>query len=115
MKEIRRRKIESLLREEIASMIINNEVKDPRIDKLLSVTDVSISRDYQYAKVYISLYGESEKQKRVIESLNHASGFIQGLLGKRIRLRATPKLTFLFDESIERGFRITRALKDLTS
>ena len=114
MKEVRRRKIESLLREEIASMIVNSEVKDPRIDKLLSVTDVSISRDFQYAKVYISLYGEKEKQERAVELLNHASGFIQGRLGKRIRLKATPKLTFLFDDSIERGFRITRALKDLT-
>lgn len=112
MKEIRRRRVESLIQEEIASMVLMNEIKDPRIDRLLSVTDVTVSRDYQYAKVYVSLMGE--RKESVLEALNHAAGFIQKTLGRRIRLRSTPKLTFLFDESIERGFRITQTLKEIS-
>ena len=115
MSELRTKRIESLLKEEIASMVTMGEVKDPRIDGLLTVSDVSISKDYRHAKVYVSYFGELERLVRMVEALNHAAGFIQGVLGKRIRLRTMPKLRFVVDESLERGFRMTQTLKNLST
>ncbi len=115
MSTLRIKRIESLLREEIASVLLKGEVKDPRIDQLLTVTDVSVSKDLGYAKVYISHYGDTQRSQTMVEALNHAAGFIQGVLGKRIRLRTMPRLTFLLDDSLERGFRISQKIKDLGS
>ena len=111
MSTIRLKKVESLLKERISDLIIKNTIKDPRIDKLLSITDVTVSKDINYAKIYVSYYGD--KAKEIITALNHAAGFIQKKIGKNLRLKATPKLTFLYDESIARGFRITHILKEI--
>ena len=113
MSIIRLKKVESLLREKICDLIIKNKIKDPRIDKLLSITDVSVSKDINYAKIYVSYYGAKEKAQEIIAALNHAAGFIQKKIGTSLRLKATPKLTFFHDESIARGFRITHKLKEI--
>ena len=113
MSQIRLRKVESLLKEEISSILLKNEVKDPRINTLITVTYVTISRDLKFAKIYISFFGDKGELKRTVDALNHASGFIQGLLGKRVHLRNIPKLTFILDESIDKGFRITQKLKEI--
>lgn len=115
MSEIRLRKVESLLKEQIGCLLLKNEIKDPRVNSLINVTHITISKDLKFAKVYISFFGEREKLVAAVEALNHAAGFIQGLLGKRVRLRFTPKLTFILDESIEKGFRITQKLKEIVS
>ncbi|HUV06810.1 MAG TPA: 30S ribosome-binding factor RbfA [Spirochaetia bacterium] len=113
MQEIRKKKIESLLREKISAMVLMGELKDPRINELVTVMDVSIAKDLRDAKIYVSIMGVEETKKQILETLNHAAGFVQKLLGRRIRLRYTPRLTFFRDDSIEKGFRIDRLLKDL--
>lgn len=112
MDKLRLKRVESLLREELALLILK-EVKDPRIDTLLSITEVKVSRDLSLAKVYISHYSDSAKCLKLVEVLNHAAPFFQQELAKRIRLRRMPHLFFLHDISIERGFRITETLKKI--
>ncbi len=113
MSEVRLKKVESLLKREITEIVTGDDIKDPRIDKMLSVTDVSVSRDLRYAKIYISYYGDRNTHKRIVDALNHASGFIRNILGKRLKLRVIPELRFILDESIERGFRIISKLKEV--
>ncbi|MBN1698694.1 MAG: 30S ribosome-binding factor RbfA [Spirochaetales bacterium] len=114
MGEIRQKKIRSLLRQKISEIILKNELRDPRITSFICVTDVTVSNDNQYAKVYISSYGGDVGCETIVKILNNAAGYIQGLLGKRIHLRYTPKLSFYEDNSIERGFRIIQKLKEIS-
>jgi ribosome-binding factor A len=112
MDKQRMKRVASLLRDELSSLILN-EVKDPRIDSLLSVTDLEVAKDLSVAKVYISYYGTKEKCLEIIATLNHAAGFFQKEISKRVRLRVTPRFAFFHDVSIERGFRITETLKKI--
>jgi len=110
MDKQRLKRVESLLRDELAALILK-EVKDPRIDTLLSITEIKVARDLSVAKVYISYYADSKKCLQLVTVLNHAAPFFQQELAKRVRLRRMPHLVFLHDNSIERGFRITETLK----
>ena len=84
----------------VISDIIRTEVKDPRISELMSVTDVNVTEDLKYAKVYISVYGDSQP---TLEALQSAKGFIRREVGKNIKMRITPELIFEKDDSIEKG------------
>lgn len=96
------------------SAIITKEVKDPRLG-MLSITDVEVSRDLSWAKVYFSTLGEEEDREKTLAGLNRAKGFIRTELAKRIRLRHTPEMIFLFDPSLERGAKMDALLKTLQS
>lgn len=84
----------------VISEIIRNEVKDPRISEIMSITDVHVTEDLKYAKVYISVYGDI---KPTLDALKSAKGFIRREVGKRIKMRLTPELLFEQDNSIEKG------------
>ena len=96
-------KVADLLRKEIA-LLIQNEVRDPRVG-MASVMDVTVSRDLAHANVYVTLLGKSttEEAKESIAALNKAGGFLRSLLSKQVSLRTTPKLKFIFDDTIARG------------
>ena len=113
MAEVRLRRLESLLREEICSMIFSGEIKDPRVERLTTVTEVNLSRDLGHAKVWVSRFGDREAVAASVDALNHAAGFIQGVLSKRISVRTFPRLTFLLDDSMENGFRVAKKLREL--
>ncbi len=113
MDKRRLKRVASLLRDELTSLILDG-VKDPRIDSLVSVTEVEVARDASFARVFVSYYGDKEKRDAIIEALNHAAGYFQKEISKRVRLRSTPRLLFVPDESIERGFRITEVLKKIS-
>jgi ribosome-binding factor A len=99
------------IRRELAA-ILHTQVKDPRIG-FVSLTQVRVASDLTQAKVYVSVYGTSEEQKRSLAGLQSASGFLRTLLGRRLRLKRTPELAFLLDDSIARGARIHAALTGL--
>ena len=113
MQTIRKRKIESLLRETVSLIVLNGEIKDPRINEMVTITDVDITPDSRDAKIYVSVLSDTEVKDEIINTLNHASGFIQKLISKRVRLKNTPRLTFHRDDSLERGFKMNQMLKDL--
>jgi len=90
---------------------IKNEMKDPRISEMASVTRVELSRDLKYAKAYISVYDSDKLKKSTIETLTHAEHFIKNEVGARMRLRRLPEIKFLLDTSIEYSSRISELLK----
>ena len=110
MANIRLRRVESLLREEISSLILRHEIKDPRVDSMLSVTGVEVSRDFAYAKVRVSSFKEHGTLESAVAGLNSAAGFIQSRLGKRLSFKSTPVLTFLADHSIQEGFEVNQTI-----
>lgn len=94
------------------SVIIAKEVKDPRLG-MLSITDVDVSRDLSFAKVFFSMLGSEEERAETLAGLNRAKGFIRSELAKRLRLRHTPEVTFHFDSSLEQGAKMDALLKTL--
>jgi len=111
--ELRLKRVESLVRDLVSSLIIKGKVKDPRVNSLITITDVKISADLSYAKLYISSFESEHKMKTAVEALNHASGFIQKIISKDLKMRVTPKLRFYEDDSIKRGFEINEKIDHL--
>lgn len=107
----RMERINDLLKEEIA-LLLQREIKDPRIG-FVSVTRVRTTKDLKNAKVYISVYGDEEAQSQAIQGLDSAAGYIRSLLFKSLSLKTVPKLTFVLDESIAYGARISSLLREL--
>ena len=102
-------RLREVMKEEISD-ILRKELKDPRIGDLTSITSVEVTRDLRHAKVYASILGDDEKQKEAIKGLQSAAGFIRSELGRRVRLRHTPELTFHLDTSIAHGARISELI-----
>ena len=93
------------------SYILQNEIKDENI-KFVSVTGCEITNDLSYAKVYVTVL-DNEKKKDIMKSLDGAKSFIRGELSKRVEIRHTPELRFIFDDSIEYGEKIDRMIDEL--
>lgn len=115
MPEYRKKRIENLIREHISSMILHKEIKDPRVHTFLSITYIKVSGDLSHAKIGVSSFEDPNTVEKAVAGLNHASGFIQHLLGKRLATRSTPVLSFYRDMAIKEGFEITEKMKDLHS
>jgi ribosome-binding factor A len=96
---------------EIIGDAITTELKDPRIG-FVTVTDVDTSPDLRAARVYISVLGSEEERERSLTGLRSSHGFLQGKIASSMRMKRTPTLTFEYDESAERGDRISRLLRD---
>lgn len=94
------------------SQIIGQELKDPHLTGLISVTSVKTTPDLRYARVYVSMIG-CKSQKENLAILKKSSGHIRSLVAKKVNLRITPELVFEFDESIEYGSKIDQILKQI--
>lgn len=103
-------RVADLIRREVAD-ILQNRIKDPRVG-FLTVTDISLSDDLRNATVFLSILDKAEAVATV-KILNASSGFVKAELGRRIRLRYMPSITFRIDEAVERGEKIDRLLRDL--
>ena len=97
------------------STIIREEVKDPRVDPLFSVTDVVVAPDLKTAKAYISVLGDAEKLSATIEGLKKAEGYIRSCLAKSVNLRNTPQITFIPDTSIAYGVAMTKRIDEVAA
>lgn len=94
--------------------LIEREINDPRVvDANITVTDVEVTPDTRYAKIFFSLIGDDEKKADAQRGLNSASGFLSRELGKRLRTRNTPHISFEFDESLERGDRMEQLFDEI--
>lgn len=102
MKYSRSSRISEEIRKIISSLIMN-ELKDPRISNLTSVTHVDTTNDLRYAYIYISVYNDEKKAQETIDGLNKAKGFIRKEIGKNIKLRYIPEPIFKLDDSIKQG------------
>lgn len=108
----RMNKVNEELKKEI-SIVISQELKDPQITGLISVTKVDTTPDFRYARVYVSMIN-ARSNKGNLARLKKCSGFIRSMIAKRVNLRITPELVFVFDESIEYGSRIDAILAKIT-
>ncbi|MGI6081491.1 MAG: 30S ribosome-binding factor RbfA [Limnochordia bacterium] len=87
-------------------------MKDPRLG-FVTVTDVEVTRDLSYARVYVSVFGDDASAEETLAALKSGSGFFRSELGQRIRLRHTPEISFRLDKSAQRGARIDELLAEL--
>lgn len=92
---------------------ILRELKDPRIDKMLTIVRADLSGDMSVCKVYVSSFEGIEKTKESVKGLTSACGFIRRELFHRLKMRKSPELTFIADNSIERSAEISKKLNDL--
>ena len=109
----RAEKVGRLLREVLGEMVAGGKLADPRIDPMLSLTHVKVSRDLKHATVFVSHHGEESVTGPATEALNHAAGYLQAELARRVRLRETPKLKFRVDSSVADGFRVLQKIRRL--
>jgi ribosome-binding factor A len=110
----RSERISKLIRREI-SELLERGVNDPRLSELISVTDVSLSSDLKYARVFVSILGDETNKKDMLAAFNTASGFLRKELALRLKLRCVPQLSFHYDESIERGARLLELITQTNS
>ena len=88
-------------------------LKDPRVKGLISLTHAEVSRDLEYAKIYVSVLGGPDAARPVIEGLTSATGFLRRELASAMSLRATPRLQFIADDSLAHGAKIYKILSQL--
>ncbi len=100
----RQEKLGELIAAEISDLL-RTRVKDPRVG-FASITRVEVSGDLRYAKVFVSVMGDSDEQKETMKGLKNATGFLRHELASRLTLRFMPELVFKLDHSIEEGSRI---------
>ncbi len=101
---------EELLKE--VSAIIRSDMKDPRIGNFVSLTRVTLNNNLHRANVYVSVFGPDSEKNDTIKALRHATGYVRRLIGKRMRIRKAPEITFIMDDSIEYSARIDAKLKE---
>lgn len=94
------------------SRIIREDIKDPRLG-FVTVTDVEVTDDLRYAKVFVSIMGTEAEVKEGMEILTKASGYMRGELGKILRIRYVPEVSFKYDHSIEHGAHISKLLREV--
>jgi len=99
----------------VLSGIIRNDVKDPRVSALVSLTEVYAAPDLKTCKAYVSVLGGSDELEQTVKALNSASGFIRHELASKMNLRNTPEITFIADGSIAYGVEMTHKLEKLVA
>jgi len=93
------------------SGLIRSELKDPRISPMLTIASVEVSRDLSVAKIFFSLF-DPEERKETQEALSHASGFLRRQLARQMNTRSVPQLRFHYDDSAEKGARMSALIAD---
>ena len=104
------RRVNEAVREVLSARLAEG-LKDPRIG-FVTVTAVDTSPDLRHARVYVSVLGSDEERGRTLDGLNASHGYLQARIAAELRLKRTPTLNFVYDESIETGMRITELLEE---
>lgn len=104
-------RVAQLLQEEISRLLLRG-LKDPRLTGLITVTGAKLSPDLKEAVIYYSVFGTDAQRKETQAGLTAAAPFLQRESGRSLKLRYSPHLRFVFDESIERGDRIEQLLRE---
>ena len=107
-------RLNSLLRDEL-SVLIQREVRDPRVGTLVSVTAVETATDLQTARVFVSVLGDKKEREASVKALNTASGFLRKKLSERVEMRQVPSLQFMADKSIEEGQKLLALIDQVAS
>lgn len=110
---LRNERVRKTLMKEIAD-IIQKELKDSRIHGIISVTDIEMAHDNSFAKVYYSVLASDDEKETTIKAITDNTSKIRYEVGKRIRLRLTPELRFIPDDSLERGAHVTELINKIS-
>ena len=110
MTSARRARIADQIQRELADLI-RLEVRDPRV-RLVTLTAVELARDQSHARVFFTVLGPESEAREVLEGLQRAAGFLRTNLAHRLSTRTVPELHFAYDESIERGVRLSRLIEE---
>ena len=110
----RTERVNVLLRQKL-SEIISREMKDPRLSPIITIVHVGVSRDLRHAKVFTSVLGSHKESKAAVETLNAASGFLRRELTERLALKTVPFLSFVSDDSIEKGTYLLNKITEVRS
>lgn len=112
MQKKRTDRLNSLLKEVISDVIRKN-VRNPHVNELVTVTDVDITKDLHYAKVYISVIGTDKQKQETLNALQGAAGFIAVQASRQVVIRYFPALTFKLDEGVDKQMQIQKLLSDI--
>lgn len=107
----RSNRVDEEIKKQVSSIIMN-DIKDPNLTGLISVTKAKVTPDLKYAKVYVSILN-AKSMKEDLAILKKSAGLTRSLLAKRVNLRITPEIVFELDDSMEYGARIDSILKDI--
>ncbi len=112
--KVKLERVNSELQRQI-SKIISTDIKDPRVQNgIISVTKVKTTPDLKYAKVYLSVYADSdEKKKEAFDTVVRGRGFIRNMLKDAVQMRLVPELNFVIDDSCEYGLKIDKILSGI--
>lgn len=110
MKPDRMRRVDEAVRE-VLSDAITREIKDPRVG-FVTVTEVDTSPDLRHARVYVSVLGNEGVRRRSLEGLASAHGFLQRKVARELRIKNTPTLDFLIDDTAERAQRVSEIIEE---
>jgi ribosome-binding factor A len=105
----RMRRVDTAVRQVLGDAV-SQDLKDPRVG-FVTVTDVSTSPDLRHARVYVSILGTPAEQESSLAGLRSAHGFLQGRVARELRLKNTPELEFVLDDTAEKAFRVERLLE----
>ena len=114
MGQFRLQRLGEQIREEIASMLLKHEIKDPRVSEFLSINRVEVVPDLSYAKVYVSSFLDDKSVERGVQGLQSAAGFIQSSIAKKLSVYRFPQFTFVADFSMKDGYKMVQKLDALT-
>ena len=101
-KNNRLKRISEQIRRELAQLI-QQELKDPRVDKFVTITAVRVSKEFENAKIFVTSLSDASEIENTVLALNKASGFLRRELGHRMKMRTIPHLNFVYDVSVEHG------------
>lgn len=108
----RTERVGEFLRKEI-SLMVSQQLKDPRVAGVVTITKVDISVDLRHARVFVSVLGDEETKQSVMSGLTSAAGFMRRQLGDRLDLKYTPELSFLIDDTMEKADTVLRLMNRL--
>ena len=101
---------------ETVSDVLQNRLADPRVGGMVSVTRVELAPDLRNANVFLSVLGLEEKQQKLcVQAVQHAHGFVQSQLARRLAMKTCPKLKFELDDSLKKGFDIMRLIDQVAA
>ena len=107
-------RLNSVIQQEISDLL-REQINDPRLTTLISITEVLISTDLRHAKVFVSTLGNNVNKDEILQGFTAATGFLRSQLANRLQLKHTPELSFHFDDSIEHGAEVLKLIEQVSS
>ncbi len=113
MGQYRLLRIGEQIKQEISTMLLRHEIKDPRVSEFLTINRVEVTPDLAFAKIYVSSFMDQKSIERGVQGLQSAAGFIQSSIAKKLTIYRFPRFTFVADTSIREGYEMVQKLNAL--